>query len=140
MKQRSTKLNDFGLLTIYLCSEEDIFLFKSITERPLDVDDMTALLQAKLDKFDWKILKKEIETQTPAYFNLPTLTYNKICDLEKKYEIKTPIKPWLLKKSNEVILKQAIQNRLEKGMTREQALADLKKMGFKKKELDGLTD
>src|SRR3972149_5346507 len=43
MQRRSTEEATFGTLTLRLASAEDIFLFKGVTDRPDDLDDMSVL-------------------------------------------------------------------------------------------------
>jgi len=140
MKKRALNFQEFGKLQVFLCSEEDVFVFKSITERPRDVDDMAALIKAKLDDFDWNAIKNEVEEQTKHYPNLSTLAYNKLVELKEKHEISPPIVSWLKRKSNEQILKLEFKQRIEAGMTREQVFQNLKKKGFTKKELEKLRE
>lgn len=47
-------------LRIHACSPEDIFVFKSITEREADLDDLDLLATRGLD---WKIIQTEMEWQ-----------------------------------------------------------------------------
>ncbi|PIO02650.1 hypothetical protein COX85_02220 [Candidatus Micrarchaeota archaeon CG_4_10_14_0_2_um_filter_55_9] len=135
MRKRAKLLGETGKLAVFLCSEEDVFLFKSITERPQDVDDMAALLESKREEFDWEAFKKEVEEQSRDYPNLSILASNKLSELKEKHELKAPIESWLIKEGEKTILQDAFNQRLEQGMTREQALNELKKRGFSQKEL-----
>lgn len=49
MQRRSTEETTFGTLTLRLASAEDIFLFKGVTDRPDDLDDMSVLAAGGLD-------------------------------------------------------------------------------------------
>lgn len=139
MKERAVKFGEFGLLTVFLCSEEDIFIFKSITQRPRDVDDMATLVKSKLEKFDWNAMKKEMKGQSEEYPMLPSLALNKLTELKQKHEINNPLTSFLSRKDNKITLEQAFKIRLGKGMSKQEALEDLKKMGFTDKELKFLS-
>lgn len=60
MAKRAKKVYRGKDLMLSLCSNEDIFLFKSMTERMGDVEDCIALAQRGLD---WDIILKELESQ-----------------------------------------------------------------------------
>lgn len=49
MRERAERLDTYHNLTVELASPEDIFLFKSVTPRATDRDDMNTLLQTGLD-------------------------------------------------------------------------------------------
>ncbi|MEO7397490.1 MAG: DUF6036 family nucleotidyltransferase [Ilumatobacteraceae bacterium] len=49
MAERATEVRKHGRLTVRLCSNEDIFLFKSLTSRPGDIPDIMRLVQTGLD-------------------------------------------------------------------------------------------
>lgn len=63
METRSEDLRNEGHLSVRMASLEDIFLFKSVAERPDDIDDMATLIQTELD-FD------EIEDEIAAQVEL----------------------------------------------------------------------
>jgi hypothetical protein len=60
MVKRSEKILSLGAIEIYLCSAEDIFVFKSITTREGDKEDCLSLTE---DAINWDIVLKEIEYQ-----------------------------------------------------------------------------
>jgi len=60
MKNRALPIFKMNHLNVFLCSNEDILIFKSITERSGDLEDCIAL--AKLG-IDWNIILKEIQSQ-----------------------------------------------------------------------------
>lgn len=60
MKSRARLYRSFGNLHVYLMSPEDIFLFKGITEREADLDDMRILAETRLD---WKTIEEECLSQ-----------------------------------------------------------------------------
>jgi len=61
MISRSAKKFDFKNLNLFLLSKEDIFLFKGITERERDLEDMHTLF---LQGLDFDVMKKEIKWQS----------------------------------------------------------------------------
>ncbi|MFA5887379.1 MAG: DUF6036 family nucleotidyltransferase [Candidatus Nanoarchaeia archaeon] len=63
MKQRAIKLEiSMNNMKIYVCSKEDIVLFKSLSsDRPNDVEDSIDLIKRGID---WDIFYKELVTQT----------------------------------------------------------------------------
>lgn len=62
MMNRCTEMNfDFKNLKLFLLSKEDVFLFKGITERERDLEDMHTLF---LQGLDFEIIKDEIKWQS----------------------------------------------------------------------------
>jgi len=64
MVERSEKILSIGKVNVFLCSNEDIFLFKTMTERPGDTSDCTGLIQKGLD---WKVVLSEMKYQIKNY-------------------------------------------------------------------------
>lgn len=62
MRKRAEKHAGYGKLTVLLAAKEDIYLFKSITDRPFprDFEDLVTLQQSSLD---WKAITQEYEMQ-----------------------------------------------------------------------------
>ena len=60
MKKRAKKLKELKHLAVSLCSNEDIFLLKTFTEREGDIDDCIALAQAGIE---WSAVLKELKSQ-----------------------------------------------------------------------------
>jgi hypothetical protein len=62
MKKLAVKHADYGLLSVFLASKEDVYLFKAITTRPFprDYEDLLTLQQSGLD---WKTVFSEFEAQ-----------------------------------------------------------------------------
>ena len=60
MIKRSKELLKLKNILVYKCSNEDIFLFKSMTERPGDLDDCIELVKKGLN---WNIIKNELFDQ-----------------------------------------------------------------------------
>ena len=60
MKKRAEKIIPISHLNIYISSNEDIFLFKSLTIRKGDLDDCITLAKRDLD---WNVIFNEIQNQ-----------------------------------------------------------------------------
>jgi len=60
MRKRAKKLFVLPNIDLYLCSNEDIFVFKTFTEREGDIQDCIALAQRGLD---WDIIHGELQSQ-----------------------------------------------------------------------------
>jgi hypothetical protein len=56
MKTRARPYQKFTNLDVFLMAPEDIFLFKGITERDADLEDMRTLSEVGLD---WRTIEKE---------------------------------------------------------------------------------
>ena len=64
MMERANKIVYGAYLTLYLASFEDIFLFKSVTTRPDDLDDMATLVDPT---FNWDAVEKEARAQNDSW-------------------------------------------------------------------------
>ena len=87
MKSRARLYRTFGNLEVYLMAPEDIFLFKGITEREADLDDMRILAEVELE---WRTIETECLSQTPS----GRWTYmlgTKLMELRKRHGIASPI-------------------------------------------------
>lgn len=60
MEERAEIIFSGVKLKVYVCSNEDILLFKAIARRDADISDCVALAKENLD---WDILSKEIQNQ-----------------------------------------------------------------------------
>jgi len=90
MIERCDQSFEYGDLNVHLLSLTDIFVFKSITEREGDLEDV-ALIAQQAD-LDWDGIFEEIETQedrTGRYFSFAVLDTLDI--LEERYDIVSPI-------------------------------------------------
>jgi hypothetical protein len=61
MKKRAEKVIDLDHVKIHLCSNEDIFLFKTMTEREGDITDCVSI--ARTQNPDWSIILGELKSQ-----------------------------------------------------------------------------
>ncbi len=93
MSRRSREYNKFEKLKIMLVSNEDIFLFKSITDREKDVDDCYSLIGAGLD---WGIIKHELKFQEVKVL-WRFWIYEQLCRIKTKYLITTPLENYIWK-------------------------------------------
>ena len=102
-----------GLLSVFLASKEDIFLFKGITERDADLDDMRLLAESKVD---WKIVENECHNQSNRSDQLwENALYGNLVDLREKYKIRSPIEKNLKKVIEEKLDEETILKALEAG-------------------------
>lgn len=84
-----------GRLSVKFVKPEDIILFKAITERENDLEDIAAIIRTQ--KLDWNFFLKELDNQynqSQRLFCLDVLVSIEI--LEKKEKIVIPIKQKLL--------------------------------------------
>jgi predicted transcriptional regulator len=90
MRDRADRTIEHGDLSLHLLSLTDIFLFKSITEREGDLEDVTLL--ARQASIDWQQLFDEIRRQdelTGQYFSFAVLDTLDI--LQQRADIESPI-------------------------------------------------
>lgn len=90
MQERSREYTRFDNLVVKLVSNEDIFLFKSITDREKDVDDCYSLIGVGLD---WKVIREELHRQEKkALWRF--WVYEQLSRIKNKYGITTPIESY----------------------------------------------
>jgi hypothetical protein len=87
MVSRARHYKDFGNLSVNLMSPEDIFLFKGITEREGDLDDMRILAEMRLE---WKAIEKECLSQEKSG-HWAYMLGTKLMELKAKFGIDSPI-------------------------------------------------
>jgi len=87
MKSRARSYQKLRNLEICLMSAEDIFLFKGITERDTDLDDMQILAEAGID---WKTVERECLSQKRSG-RWAYMLGTKLVDLRAKSSIQAPI-------------------------------------------------
>lgn len=87
MESRAKQYKIFGNLDIYLMSSEDIVLFKGITDREDDLDDMRILIERRID---WNVVEKECKSQKDGGKWARALV-DKLLELKKTYGINSPI-------------------------------------------------
>jgi hypothetical protein len=91
MISRSTRHAVYGRLRINLVSPEDVFLFKSVTERAGDLDDMALLAERGLD---WDVILGECLHQSRDVI-LEAFLAIRLQELEEAKGIVSPIKATL---------------------------------------------
>jgi len=87
MEDRAELFGSFGNLHVYLMAPEDIFLFKGVTERETDLDDMRVLAESGVN---WSIIEEECLLQERTLI-WEDLLANKILELRERYGIDSPI-------------------------------------------------
>jgi len=87
MQSRATFYKTFGNLDVYLMSGEDIFLFKGMTERTSDLDDMLIFVQRGIN---WDIIRDECFSQKKST-TWADLLGTKLIDLKGRHGIDSPI-------------------------------------------------
>jgi len=90
MIKRAKKYKDYGKLAVYLVSNEDIFLFKTMTSREGDISDCDRIMREELD---YNVIYNEIVEQSKGegkrwFF----WVYENLCKLENYNGIRVPIK------------------------------------------------
>jgi hypothetical protein len=113
MKQRAKQLYKGNSLTVFIAAKEDIFLFKGITEREADLEDMRMLAESGLD---WDIINQECQSQS-AVSGIPweDALYQNLQDLKTKHNIESPIEKPLRKAAERKIIETTLLKEIEKG-------------------------
>lgn len=88
MKERANIVYELPNITIRACSKEDIFLFKSITLRDDDLDDMATMAEKQLD---WNTIDIEVKTQPDSRKWMKRML-ERLMDLEDDYGITSPLR------------------------------------------------
>lgn len=95
MVSRSEIIELAGNLTLKVVSPEDIFLFKSITSRPDDLEDMANIAAGGLD---WEIIEQELRGQ-PDYWKWLMMYFIRLEELEEEYAVVPPNMPEIMKEA-----------------------------------------
>lgn len=90
MQKRASKYGSIGNMELYLVSNEDILLFKAVTDREQDLIDIRSLLDAT--DIDWDIIVKECVSQHKEETKWIFWFYEQICRLEDKDNFPIPQK------------------------------------------------
>ena len=113
MQQRATPLYKGDRITVLMASKEDIFLFKGITEREADLDDMRILAESGLK---WDIINQECQSQSTASgISWEDALYQNLLDLKTKYSIESPIEKTLRKTAERKLIETILLQQIEKG-------------------------
>jgi hypothetical protein len=120
MESRSKAL-DLGLplLDLRLASAEDVFILKSVTDRPRDLDDMAALAERPLD---WKAIEREMIAQrrTGGKFFMPVFLQS-LEALQADHGVDIPILPAMLDEVQHDLDEIEARNEADKRAHREKA-------------------
>jgi hypothetical protein len=133
IRKRATSFGGYEKLKILVASNSDIFLFKSITEREGDLEDMGSLVRAGVDS---EVLLREIEAQRKLLGTEIWITRlnEKLEELDERYGIALPIRKQIGEMAGEVYDKLEVFLLLkEREMTLEE-LEERVEMGDEKLE------
>ena len=106
MADRSTLRIAYDKTRLFTCSSEDIFVFKSVTERTNDYEDCLRLIFSH--DFDWTTVLNEIRSQYRAYVS-PWVTYTTETVIRLSEEIDVPIRNEMIKIKEEYMEQWASQ-------------------------------
>ncbi len=133
MAARSEVLGAYGNMTVKIVSNEDVILFKGITERIGDADDIAAIILSSRIKWDIVLAECAAQSKAKAWYGL---LYNKLIELEERHKITIPVARRLRKLDNAAILKEAYATRINRGLSHKSAVKELIGIGFTKKEIE----
>jgi hypothetical protein len=112
MQKRATSLYQGTCLKVLIASKEDLFLFKGITEREADLDDMRILAQSGLN---WGIISQECKSQSEVSgVCWEDALYQNLIDLKAKYGIESPIEKPLRKAAERKIIEITLRAQIQK--------------------------
>ena len=121
MKKRTKPIYTGNRLKVRIASKEDLFLFKGITERDADIDDMAILAQSGLD---WNSISQECKNQSEASgICWEDALYQNLMDLKAKYSIQSPIEKTLRQTAEQKIIETTLLRQIEKGNVTVQSIA-----------------
>jgi hypothetical protein len=115
MVSRAIKFYSTDKMTLSVASKEDIFLFKGITEREADLDDMRLLAKSGLD---WQVIKTECGYQSSTSGRLwENALLQSLISLREKHKIRSPIEKELKKIAEEKLTEDFIVESITDGFT-----------------------
>lgn len=132
MAKRSELLNTYGRLSVRMVSNADIILFKGITERSDDVDDIAFIFRSS--DIDWDVILHECEEQSkvnPWYGPLS----DKLYEIKEKYGIDAPIAKQIEELYYIGLLRAKVFELRKQGLNNEKIIAELRKDGFTEQEI-----
>lgn len=113
MISRATSIYKEGNLNAFLASKEDIFLFKGITERSMDLDDMRVIAESGLD---WDVVFEECLYQSKTSGRLwENALYANLVDLREVHGIKSPIENRLRQRAEAKLVEMNIVDAIRQG-------------------------
>lgn len=142
MERRAEFFKSFGNLDVYLIAPEDVFLFKSITEREADLLDMRVLAERGIN---WNTIKEECLLQEKRKI-WESFLVERLKELKEKYGIEAPITKELWKIAGDEMVKRVFVDIIENGNDTVGKIANVVKERFKyseswtRKELKKLVD
>jgi len=140
MKQRARQLYKGNRLTVSIAAKEDVFLFKGITEREADLDDMRILAESGLQ---WDIINQECQSQSAASGRIwEDALYQKLIDLKAKHHIESPIEKLLRDSAEKKLITITLLEEIKEGHITIKGIAQAIKepQGFVRKELERLAN
>jgi hypothetical protein len=105
MQSRAIFYKSFGNLDVCLMSGEDIFLFKGMTQRAADLDDMRILVERGIG---WNIIKNTCFSQKKSAL-WADLLGGKLLDLKELHGIDSPIIKDMLDKADMDLLERVFR-------------------------------
>jgi hypothetical protein len=122
MISRATSIYKEGNLKVSLASKEDIFVFKGITERSMDLDDMRVIAESGLD---WNVVFEECLYQSKTSGRLwENALYANLVDLREVHGIKSPIEKRLRQRAEAKLVEMNIADAIREGMNVVKEIAD----------------
>ena len=113
MQNRANSLYQGSNLKVSIASKEDLFLFKGITTRDTDLDDIRILAQSGLN---WETIAQECKNQSQQTgLCWEDALYQNLQDLKTKYGIEAPIEKALRKTAEQKIIEVTLLGQIEKG-------------------------
>ena len=139
IKKRAEDIKLPGNFKLLMVSVEDIFLFKSITSREDDLDDMELLSRTRLD---WDIIRKELSNQ-PNQWRWYTIFHQNLVALEEDHLVSSPLREEFEEKAEVSIAMGLVITKLEnQSLTKEELLRsiDEEDPSFSNKVIDALIE
>ncbi len=138
MKKRANAIYQGANLKILISSEEDLFLFKSITSREADLDDTAVLARSGLN---WDVISQECRDQSElSGICWEDSLYQTLLDLKEKYRITSLIEKPLRIAAQQKLMEKTLLGQIRSGNNTIGDIAKEMKMarGFVSKELNRL--
>ena len=132
MVKRSELLGRYGNLEVRMLSNEDIILFKGITERFADTNDIAQIIRTS--NVDWKIIENECIHQSSKERWFGALI-GKFDDIEEKHGITIPIYGRIQRLWFKDVLREAYERREKEGKSHDEIVKELIGMGFTREEI-----
>jgi len=117
MKSRAVLVDELGKVTLFMCSREDIFLLKSVTERTRDLDDMMSLFRGGLSR-DTILAECDLQSALAGFRESQVweaFLLVKIEEMENRYEISIPWKRALKSRAEIKMGAHQLLKRIDRG-------------------------